>query len=227
MLASEHGLNLSGKTVLKLMRQENRQSKVRQKKYRSFKGEVGLAAPNLLNRDFSATRPNQKWATDVTEFKVLGQKQYFSPVIDLFNGEVISFELSASPAMPLISKMLDKAVLQLPKGQSPILHSDQGWQYRHWQYQKTLKRFGITQSMSRKGNCLDNAVAENFFGHFKEEFLRQRQFKSLTEFKAELDHYIHWFNHERIQLRLKGLSPVDYRTQSLASVSPDSYLNLQ
>lgn len=209
------------------MRAENRQSKVRRKKYRSFQGEVGLAAPNILERNFETQKPNQKWVTDVTEFKVLGQKQYFSPVIDLFNSEVVSYEIAASPAMPLISKMLERAISTLPQGQAPILHSDQGWQYRHWQYQKTLRQFGLTQSMSRKGNCLDNAVAENFFGHFKEEFLRDRQFRSLAHFKAELDQYIYWFNNERIQLRLKGLSPVEYRTQSLASVSPDTYLRLQ
>jgi putative transposase len=209
------------------MREESRRCQIRKKKYRSYKGDIGLAAPNILERNFKASKSNQKWATDVTEFKVLGQKQYFSPVIDLFNGEIISYDLKPSPALPLISTMLDKAIESIKPGQSPILHSDQGWQYRHHSYQHSLKTNNITQSMSRKGNCLDNAVAENFFGHFKEEFLRQREFTSLNQFKTELAKYIHWFNHERIQLRLKGLSPVDYRTQSLASVSPGSYLTLQ
>lgn len=206
------------------MRQERRQCQIRKKKYRSYKGEVGVAAPNILQRNFEATSPNQKWATDVTEFKILGQKQYFSPVIDLFNGEVISYQISNTPALPLVSTMLEKAAERLRPGQSPILHSDQGWQYRHHSYQSSLRTNGIQQSMSRKGNCLDNAVAENFFGHFKEEFVRPGQFTSLNHFKAELAKYIDWFNHDRIQLKLKGLSPVDYRTQSLASVSPGSYL---
>lgn len=227
MLSSRHGLALSGKTVLRLMREESRFCQVRRKKYRSFKGEVGLAAPNVLARDFAATAPNQKWATDVTEFKVLGQKQYFSPVIDLFNGEVVAYELKPSPVLNLVTGMLDKAFLKLEPGQKPIVHSDQGWQYRHRGYQQALKARGLQQSMSRKGNCLDNAVAENFFGHFKEEFLRQRSFNSMTEFKTELDAYIHWFNHDRIRLKLKGLSPVDYRTQPLARLPLDSYLELQ
>lgn len=227
VLATQHGISLSGKTVLKLMKQQGRQCKVRRKKYRSYKGDIGVAAPNILECNFKAQSPNQKWATDVTEFRVLGQKQYFSPVLDLFNGEVLSYDIRSSPALPLIATMLDGAIAALRPGPSPILHSDQGWQYRHWQYQKTLKQNGIKQSMSRKGNCLDNAVAENFFGHFKEEFLRPGQFQSLTHFKAELAQYIHWFNHERIQLKLKGLSPVDYRTQSLATVAPDSYLTVQ
>ena len=209
------------------MREESRFCHVRSKKYRSFKGEVGVAAPNVLARDFSASAPNLKWVTDVTEFKVLGQKQYFSPVIDLFNGEVISYELKPSPILSLVTGMLDKAFLKLEPGQKPILHSDQGWHYRHQGYQRALKARGLQQSMSRKGNCLDNAVAENFFGHFKEEFLRQRTFTSVNQFKTELDAYIHWFNHDRIRLKLKGLSPVDYRTQSLARLPLDSYLNVQ
>jgi len=227
VLATKHGISLSGKTVLKLMKQEDRECKVRRRKYRSYKGEAGLAAPNILERNFRAESPNQKWATDVTEFKILGQKQYFSPVLDLFNGEVMSYDIRSSPALPLINTMLERATQRLKPGQSPILHSDQGWQYRHHSYQRSLKTNGITQSMSRKGNCLDNAVAENFFGHFKEEFVRPGQFTSLSHFKSELAKYIHWFNHERIQLKLKGLSPVEYRTQSLASVTPDSYLNVQ
>ena len=200
------------------MKQEGRLCQVRKKKYRSYRGEVGITAPNILEQNFNTEAPNRKWATDVTEFTVLGQKQYFSPVIDLFNREVIAYELSPSPAMPLVNGMLEKALQSLESGAQLVMHSDQGWQYRHKAYQARLGDYGITQSMSRKGNCLDNAVAENFFGHFKEEFLRQKTFRSLTEFKKELDLYIHWFNHERIQLKLKGLSPVQYRTQSLANL---------
>jgi putative transposase len=156
----------------------------------------------------------------VTEFKVLGQKQYLSPIIDLFNGEVISYELAPSPALALVTGMLEKAFLRLSPADKPMIHSDQGWHYRHLNYQHALQRRGLVQSMSRKGNCLDNAVAENFFGHFKEEFLRQQTFTSVSHFRTELDAYITWFNNDRIRLKLKGLSPVRYRTQSLTKLSP-------
>ena len=220
VLASQHNMHLSGKTVLKLMHQENRICQVRRRKYRSYKGQVGLAAENLLDRDFFAPTPNSKWVTDVTEFAVLGQKQYLSPVIDLFNGEVISYQLGCAPALGLVTTMLDKALATLDEKTKPMIHSDQGWHYRHMTYRKALASAGLQQSMSRKGNCLDNAVAENFFGHFKEEFLRQSTFTSINQFRSELDTYIHWFNNDRIRLKLKGLSPVDYRVQSLANIAP-------
>ena len=220
ILATKHDMHLSGKTVLKLMRQENRRCQVRRRKYRSYQGGVGLAAQNLLDRNFAALTPNSKWVTDVTEFVVLGTKQYLSPLIDLFNGEVISYELRPSPVLGLVTTMLDKAFATLDEAAKPMIHSDQGWHYRHINYRKKLESRGLAQSMSRKGNCLDNAVAENFFGHFKEEFLRARTFTSMNQFKTELETYIHWFNHDRIRLKLKGLSPVDYRVQSLANIAP-------
>lgn len=206
--------------MLRLMREESRICQVRRRKYRSYRGQVGLAAPNVLERDFTTDAPNKKWVTDVTEFKMLGTKQYLSPLIDLFNGEVISYELRPSPVLLLVTTMLDKALARIDEAAKPMIHSDQGWHYRHINYRKKLESRGLEQSMSRKGNCLDNAVAENFFGHFKEEFLRQQSFTSMSEFKSELDKYIHWFNHDRIRLKLKGLSPVDYRVQSLANISP-------
>lgn len=215
-LASKHGFCLSGKTVLRLMREENRVCQVRRRKYRSYRGNEGLVAPNVLARDFASSAPNLKWVTDVTEFMILGRKQYLSPVIDLFNGEVVSYEVQQSPSMFLVSKMLEKALAKIPEDSKLTMHSDQGWQYRHIAYRQALEKHGVVQSMSRKGNCLDNAVAENFFGHFKEEFLRQKTFTSHSQFRRELDEYIRWFNNDRIKLKLKGLSPVDYRTQSLA-----------
>ena len=220
VLAAKHDLHLSGKTVLRLMREESRICQVRRRKYRSYRGQVGQAAPNILERDFTTDAPNKKWVTDVTEFKMLGTKQYLSPLIDLFNGEVISYELRPSPVLSLVTTMLVKALARIDEATKPMIHSDQGWHYRHINYRKKLESRGLEQSMSRKGNCLDNAVAENFFGHFKEEFLRQQSFTSMSEFKSELDKYIHWFNHDRIRLKLKGLSPVDYRVQSLANIAP-------
>ncbi len=215
VLAGKHGMNLSGKTVLRLMREEHRLCQVRRRKYRSYRGEQGRIAPNILNRDFTTNQASCKWVTDITEFTINGNKLYLSPVIDLFNREVISYGLQPSPTLPLVTDMLTKAGKHLPTDHALVLHSDQGWHYQHRSYRQQLTTLGITQSMSRKGNCLDNAVAENFFGHFKEEFLRQHKFTNTGHFTAELAKYIHWWNNERIQERLKGLSPVDYRTQSL------------
>ena len=220
VLASKHGMYLSGKTVLKLMRQENRKCQIRRRKYRSHLGQVGTAAENLLNRDFSALTPHSKWVTDVTEFRILGQNQYLLPLIDLFNGEVISYEVRSKPVLGLVTTMLEFALATLDEKTKPMIHSDQGWHYRHVAYRNRLRSKGLTQSMSRKGNCLDNAVAENFFGHFKEEFLRQGTFKSMSHFRSELDTYMSWFNNDRIQLKLKGLSPVEYRVQSFANIGP-------
>jgi putative transposase len=215
-LRQRHGIQMSGKTVLKLMRQEGCISRVRRRRYRSFVGEVGKAAPNLLERDFSATAPNQKWVTDVTEFTVAGGKLYLSPLIDLFNGEVISYTLRPNPTLPLVMDMLMPALERLQGRARPVIHSDQGWHYRHRFYQRAIVEYGAIQSMSRRGNCLDNAVAENFFSHLKQEFIRRRHFTSTQHFRAELDEYIRWFNHDRIRERLGGLSPVDYRKRAVA-----------
>lgn len=138
------------------------------RKYNSYKGEVGEVAPNLLERHFKTNEPNRKWVTDITEFKVNDQKLYLSPIIDLFNGEVISYSLSRHPNFKQVTDMLKDAFQKLPdKVDNLILHSDQGWQYQMKAYQRLLKAKGITQSMSRKATCLDNAVAENFFGLLK------------------------------------------------------------
>ena len=140
---------------------------VRMKKYRSYKGEAGKIAPNLLQRNFRAEKPNQKWVTDVTEFNLFGEKLYLSPILDLCSGDLVSYTISARPVLDMVTSMLDKAFEKLPDGTGLILHSDQGWQYQHKKYQTMLKEKGIRQSMSRKGNCLDNAVIENFFGLLK------------------------------------------------------------
>ena len=187
---------------------------VRIKKYKSYRGEVGKIAPNLLKRDFKATKPCSKWVTDVTEFSLFGQKLYFSPILDLYNGEIISYNISERPVFHQIIDMLDKAFLKLPNDSGLILHSDQGWQYQMNQYQHRLQEKGIIQSMSRKGNCLDNAVIENFFGILKSELFYLQKFDSLNHFILELHDYIFYYNNNRIKSKLKGLSPVEYRTQS-------------
>ena len=208
------GITINHKTVEKLMRECGLKSLVRVKKYRSYRGQTGKIAPNVLQRDFAADAPNQKWATDVTEFKICGQKQYLSPIIDLYNGEIISYTLSLHPDLHMVTGMLNKATKRVNKEDEVILHSDQGWHYQHYTYQKMLKDKGITQSMSRKGNCLDNAVIENFFGILKSELLYLQKFTSVEEFNRELQAYIHYYNNDRIKAKLKGMSPVKYRTHS-------------
>lgn len=186
--------------------------KVRKRRYRSFKGgEEGSIAPNILRRDFAADMPNQKWVTDVTEFNVAGTKIYLSPIMDLFNSEIVSYSVATSPGMNMVENMLQKAFQRLRPCDAPILHSDQGWQYQQRRYHRALKDRGITQSMSRRGNCLDNASMESFFGHLKCEFYRGRRFASVERFVSQLEDYIAWYNNERIKTTLGGHSPVGYR----------------
>ena len=192
-------------------------SLVRPKKYRSYKGQTGRVAPDLLQRQFTADRMNQKWTTDVTEFNVAGQKLYLSPVMDLHNGEIIAFETAKRPAFQLVQNMLAKALDRIAEGETPILHSDQGWQYQMPAWGRMLEKRNIAQSMSRKGNCLDNAAMESFFGTLKAEFFYLNKFNSVAHLQKELTDYIHYYNHDRIKLKLKGLSPVQYRTQPLAT----------
>ena len=192
-------------------------SLVRPKRYRSFKGEVGQTAPNELQRQFTAEAANQKWVTDVTEFNVGGEKLYLSPVLDLYNGEIIAFETSKRPVFELVSSMLKKALRRLGPDDKPMLHSDQGWQYRMPAYQRQLQERQLVQSMSRKGNCHDNAAMESFFGVLKSEFFYLNKFDSVDALRDGLSDYIHYYNHDRIKLKLKGLSPVQYRTQPLTA----------
>lgn len=187
---------------------------VRAKKYRSYKGDVGKIAPNILDRNFNASRPNEKWVTDVTEFHLYGQKLYLSTILDLYNREIVSYSLSSSPKMHMVMNMLDKAFSRLSGDENIILHSDQGWQYQMKTYQRKLNAQGIIQSMSRKGNCLDNSVMENFFGILKTELLYIQHFDSMEDFISELHEYIYYYNNRRTKRKLKGMSPVKYRTHS-------------
>ncbi len=206
------GIGINHKTVQKLMGQMGLKAKRRRQKYRSYKGEIGRVAPNMLNRNFSATRPNQKWATDVTQVNIKGDKLYLSPILDMFNGEIVSYTISKTPDLRMATRMLAKAFRVRKDLNGLILHSDQGWHYQHLKYQTMLKKKGIIQSMSRKGNCLDNAMMENFFGLMKNELLYLHDWNSVQEFEQALMNYIHYYNNQRIKLRLKGKSPVQYRT---------------
>lgn len=206
---------LNHKTVQKLMKQLGLVCCVRIKKYHSYKGEVGKIAPNLLNRDFYAQKPNEKWVTDVTEFSLFGKKLYLSPILDLHSSYLVSYTISEHPTLSMVTSMLEKAFVNIPDNTNLILHSDQGWQYQHKQYQRMLHNKGIRQSMSRKGNCIDNSVMENFFGILKSELLYLQKFESIEQFKAELIEYLDYYNNKRIKTKLKGLSPALYRKLAL------------
>jgi putative transposase len=207
------GYNINHKTVLRLMRVLGLKSLIRsRKKYKSYKGQQGKS-DNILNRNFKANKPNEKWATDITEFNVSGRKLYLSPIIDLYNKEIISYNLSISPNFKQVNTMLDIAFRKLPDNVNLTLHSDQGWQYQMRRYQFLLKKNNITQSMSRKGNCLDNAIIENFFGILKTELFYLNKYKSIEQLKLDITKYIHYYNNERISSKLNGLSPVKYRAQ--------------
>ena len=208
---------LNHKTVQRLMRELDLVCRVRMKKYRSYKGEVGKIAPNLLNRDFKAEKPNEKWVTDVTEFNLFGEKLYLSPILDLHSSDLVSYTISDRPVLNMVTTMLDRAFDTIPDNINLILHSDQGWQYQHKQYQRMLAQKGIRQSMSRKGNCLDNAVMENFFGLLKSELLYLQEFESMEHFKQELIEYLDYYNNRRIKAKLKGLPPAIHRQQALSA----------
>ncbi|MDA4448258.1 IS3 family transposase, partial [Escherichia coli] len=204
----KRGLKFSGKTVRKLMQQLGLKSPVRLKKYRSYRGNMGLAAENILQRQFKAEAPCEKWVTDITEFRAGGQKLYLSPILDLFNGEIVAWETACRPTEELVKRMLNKGLESLAEGEKPLLHSDQGWHYRIKSYQSDLADKGLVQSMSRKGNCLDNAVMENFFGHLKEEIYYRRDYRNVEELENAVNEYITYWNQKRIKLSLGGLSPV-------------------
>lgn len=210
--------NINHKKVQRLMKELGLKSIQRPKrKYNSYKGTIGKIADNLLKRNFKADKPNQKWATDITEFKVNNDKLYLSPIIDLFNGEVVSYNLSKHPVFQQVIDMINKAFVKIPNNTNLVLHSDQGWQYQMKQYQQMLKNKGIRQSMSRKGNCLDNSCAENFFGTLKSElyYIKENEYTSIEELEKEIIEYIDYYNNRRIKSKLKGMSPVQYRLHSL------------
>ena len=208
------GEKVNHKIVQRLMQQLGLKSKVRVKRYRSYRGPVGKKAPNLLARDFQTASPNTKWATDVTEFKVQGRKLYLSPVMDLFNGEILAYELSERPVLKMVTGMLQKAFSRLKGDAKPVVHSDQGWHYQHPEYCRMLSDQGLVQSMSRKGNCLDNAAMESFFGTLKSEFYYLNRFDSVEQLRHGIEQYIDYYNRHRIRLTLNGLTPVEYREQA-------------
>ena len=206
------GRLINHKTTKKLMDELGLKSEVRKVRYRSYKGEVGKIAPNIINRDFIAEKPYQKLTTDVTQMTIGGRKIYLSPILDMCDGEILSYTIADSPNLEMVISMLNQMYEHIDLPEGVVLHSDQGWHYQHAAYQNSLKKHGIIQSMSRKGNCLDNAMIENFFGLMKSELLYLGKYTSAEAFKKDLMEYIEYYNNERIKLRLNGMSPVQYRT---------------
>lgn len=209
------GIKRNPKLIRKLMKELGFKgiTNSKRRKYSSYKGEVGRIARNHLRRKFSSDAPYKKMVTDVTEFKTKEGKLYLSPIIDLYNLEVVSFELSSSPSFDLVKQMINAAVDIVPAGSTPIVHSDQGWQYQMQEYQEILSDNGFVQSMSRKGNCLDNAVAEGFFSILKREMYygHEKEFYTNNQLEEAIRDYIYYYNNKRIKLRLDGYSPVEYR----------------
>ncbi len=212
------GYVINHKKVQRLMQLLGLSARIRKrKKYKSYKGDVGKKAPNLINSSFEGAKPFEKCYTDVTEFALPNgsEKLYLSPVLDGYNSEIIDFTLSRSPNLMQVKSMLEKS---FPEAAYPntILHSDQGWQYQHEAYHHFLDSKGIRPSMSRKGTSTDNGMMESFFGILKTEMFYgfEKTFKSLDQLEQAITDYIFYYNNKRIKAKLKGLSPVQYRTKS-------------
>ena len=228
------GIHVNHKLVQRLMNKMELLGVTPKAKYKSYKGDMNGTVKNLLldkvvdeeehktyyNRNFSTTTVNEKWTTDVSEFHIAAGKLYLSPILDMYNYEIISYNLSTNPNFAQTMDMLDKAFKQYPNLKGLIFHSDQGWQYQMQAYHKKLKDKGIIQSMSRKGNCLDNCVMENFFGKLKNEMFygHEFEFKTIEQLKGAIEEYTNYYNTERIQTRLKGLTPCQARIQALKSI---------
>ncbi len=208
------GKRINHKTVYRLIKELGLICNFRVKKPKYNMGNENIIVANLLAGDFNSSAPNEKFVTDVTEFRVCGKRLYLSPILDLYNGEIISYSISHHQNFKLVTDMLNKAFNKVSDVSGLLLHSDQGCLYRIERYHNLLKQKGIIQSMSRKGNCYDNAVIENFFGILKSEMFHNKKFESVEDFISKLHSYIYYYNNERIKTKLK-MSPVEYRTRNL------------
>ena len=218
-LRAERGAVIADKTVLKMMREMGIRCGIRREtdyhRYNSYKGVVGETFENVIGRDFSADGPWRKMGTDVTEFRQPWGKAYLAPIYDFGSKEIVAWSTSRSPDMAQQMVLLDRLLAKTPEGETPILHSDMGWQHQHEAWTGRLMEAKITQSMSRKGNCVDNGATEQVFGHIKDEFFRGRSWADFESFKSDLDAYVVHWNTMRRQVKLKGLTPEEFRRQSL------------
>ena len=212
------GFQVNHKRVQRIMNQLSLKGKRPKEKYHSYKGDVGKVADNIINRDFSTEKPLQKWTTDVSQFNLPWGKCYISPILDMNTNEVISYNLSLSPNMAQVKDMLNKAFKRFPSVQGLVMHSDQGWQYQHAFYREELKKHGIIQSMSRKGNCYDNCIMETFFGRLKNEMFYgfEKNYPSFEIFSKAIADYIDYYNNRRIQAKTKWMPPSKFRKASMS-----------
>ena len=225
------GYTINHKKVKRLMSIMGLYGQTPKARYKSYKGDMNGTTKNLLlskvvdeekhktyyDRNFNTTRCNEIWSTDVSEFHIAAGKLYLSPILDLHNREIVSFNISKSPNFEQIKDMLKQAFDKYDNLEGLKFHSDQGWQYQMQSYHEMLEEKRIQQSMSRKGNCLDNSPMENFFGRMKNEMFYgyEYSFKTLDDLKVAMEEYIDYYNKQRITAKLKGLTPVQYRNQSL------------
>lgn len=209
----KEGFFINHKTVRRLMNDLGLHGVQKSKKYRSYRGEVGQIANNKINRHFETEKPNQVWLTDVTEFKVAGNKLYLSAFLDVFNREIVGYSITQNPNFGLIQDSFGNAIKRanLSLQDQVLIHSDQGWLYQIPRFQQLIKPYNMSQSMSRKGNCLDNALMEGFFGILKNECIYRNSFRSLEEATQEIETYIEYYNTLRIKQKLNGMSPIEYR----------------
>ena len=214
----KEGFNINDKKVRRLMSRMDLKAKKRNKRrYSSYKGTVGKIADNLIQRDFFANKPNEKWYSDITEFNHFGTKIYLSPILDGYAGDIVSYEISKSPNLKQVTDMINEAFNKYDDLSNLIFHTDQGWQYQHESYQKLLTDKGVKQSMSRKGNSIDDGLMENFFGLLKTEMYydQEDEYKTIDDLIKAIEDYIYYYNNDRIKSRLKGLTPIEYRNQAL------------
>jgi len=212
------GFTVNHKKVQRLMHKFSLKGKRPKEKYHSYKGNVGKTADNIINRDFLATKPDEKWTTDVSQFNLPFGKCYLSPILDMYTNEIISYDLSLHPNFEQITSMLDKAYQDHSDLTGLIFHSDQGWQYQNARYVTSLKDHGIIQSMSRKGNCIDNCIMETFFGRMKTEMFygHEKDYQTFKEFSKAVDEYIYYYNNQRIQKKTKWMPPALFRSTSIS-----------
>ncbi len=209
-----NGTIISEKVIRRIMKEEQLIVPFKRKRrYSSYKGEISPAVENLVDRDFHANTPNTKWLTDLIEFHIPAGKVYLSPIIDCFDGLVVSWTIGTSPDAELVNTMLDDAICNLTDGEHPIIHSDRGCHYRWPGWVSRMENAGLTRSMSKKGCSPDNSACEGFFGRLKNEMFYCRSWKdvSVNQFIDKLDNYLRWYNEKRIKMSLGAMSPVDYR----------------
>lgn len=213
-LLRRDGIVVSEKVIRRIMRDEQLTAKnMKRRKYNSYKGEISPEVENIINREFSAPKPNQKWLTDITEFHIPAGKIYLSPIIDCFDGMVVSWTIGTSPNAELVNTMLEGAINKLSDSEHPMVHSDRGCHYRWPDWIRIMNNANLPRSMSKKGCSPDNSACEGFFGRLKNEMFYNRNWNhiSIDSFIKELDKYIHWYNENRIKMSLGGMSPLEYR----------------